>query len=683
NFGKMRHDHRKGGPRPFGAFSLNMPALEGGTWNSEQFFFPGITEGTFAKGGITVTMRTYVAATEDILIVELAAEGAIVDVAASIVPTPGRGSTEENGEEDGILWSSKMYHTEKPLAGTHPAHMQTSAGAAATVVGQKDMTIRLEPGKTVTLALAIQTNFDTENPLADARKLVADLTLDKVKDLEQAHRQWWREFWSKALVEFDEPDVQKAYYAAGYEQGIGFRDKHFPPGLFGLWLTSDDPSWAGDYHLNFDYQSAFYSLYKNNHIEQADVFEQPILDFMERGKWYAENARGVRGVYYPVGIWAKGVETSRQPGIRDNSSVEKSGVFLGQRTNAAYSLVPMSMRWYHTYDLDYARKVYPFAVEVVNFWEDFLTWEPATNAIASAAEAKSGASGRYVVYGDSGHEDIHTGGSGDVNSPMSLGLVQNAFAVTLDMSKELGVDAERREKWEHVLAHLSGFATFEKDGMTVFRYSEKGTEWVVDNSVAIQHIYPAGAIGLDDPTLAEIGRNTIKAKNRWNNDNGTNSMYPAAVRVGYDAATILRNLQNLFFANSARTDSGIPRSLEEGSTVPNTINEMLCMSHRQVLRVFAVWPKEKDARFWDLRAEGAFLVSSAFKDAQVTFVTIHSEKGRDCTFVNPWPGKAVDVYRVGKKVGTLKGERIVMKTVAGDSVTLGPEGQGHPDVTAL
>jgi hypothetical protein len=287
--------------------------------------------------------------------------------------------------------------------------------------------------------------------------------------------------------------------------------------------------------------------------------------------------------------------------------------------------------------------------------------------------------GRYVIYGDSAHESIHTGGQGDVNAPLGLGLVHNAFTLMLDMSKELGVDKDRREKWEHILAHLSPFATIEKDGKTVFRYSEKGTEWVKDNSVGIQHIYPSGAIGLDDTELAEIGRNMVEVKNRWGSDNGVNSMYPAAVRVGYDPATILKNLDNLFFGWSARTDSHLPRGLEEGSTVPNTINEMLCMSHRQVLRLFPVWPKEKDARFWNLRAEGAFLVSSAFENGEVQFVKVHSEKGRDCTMVNPWPGKKVAVYRDGKKVDTLKGDRVVMKTIAGETLVLGPKGKGYPD----
>jgi len=46
--------------------------------------------------------------------------------------------------------------------------------------------------------------------------------------------------------------------------------------------------------------------------------------------------------------------------------------------------------------------------------------------------------------------------------------------------------------------------------------------------------------------------------------------------------------------------------------------------------------------------------------------------------VNPWPGKPVVVYRSGKRAETLNGERILLKTEAGGTVVLGPEGTGCP-----
>jgi hypothetical protein len=47
--------------------------------------------------------------------------------------------------------------------------------------------------------------------------------------------------------------------------GSGSRDPEFPQGLFGVWTTDDDPRWAGDCHLNYNYQAQFYGLYSSNH----------------------------------------------------------------------------------------------------------------------------------------------------------------------------------------------------------------------------------------------------------------------------------------------------------------------------------------------------------------------------------------------------------------------------------
>jgi len=723
NFWRLTDGHRKGGPRLFGGLEIQIPALSNATYLVEQQFYPAMTTSRFVNGNTNVVMRSFVAATEDVLIIELSVTGAPVDVATRMWAAPGRGSLEDLGRKDAILWATKAF--------TNDVKIPTAAACALTVVGAKvthpdlepvPVTVipdppprrmpppkeksqpgpkfTLQPGRTVTIAVAMRSSFDAKEPLVSAQKLALDLNADKLKALEQEHRQWWSEYWAKSLVEIGDPILEKNYYAANYCIGSAMRDLEFPTGLYGLWVTSDDPRWAGDYHLNFDYQSQFYALYKCNHLEQANAYHAPILEFMERGRWYAKNLLNVRGVYYSVGIGAKGIETCRKGNLTDRM-YQAGGCFMGQKCNAAYSVVPMSMHWYHTYDKDYAKTVYPFVLEVANFWEDYLRFEPndragkptasvATNALVLPPVAMVDGvpvdkipvsklpPGRYVIYNDSIQESGDIKGLDsqlDVNSSMSLGLVRNAFETAIDMSEELGIDADRREKWKHILGNLSAFPTCERNGKIIFRYSERGTEWIDGNSCGTQHIYPSGAIGLDDdPKLLEIARNMITARGAfWFNNNGENSQYPAAVRVGYDPDVILEKLGTLMTTTRKRPN-GMPETVEQCSTVPGTITEMLCMSHRQVLRVFPVWPKNKDAKFLNLRAEGAFLVSSELKGGQVTFVKVVSEKGRPCTLVNPWPGKAIGVQRDGRKVDTLKGERVVLKTRAGETIVLGPEG---------
>ena len=243
-----------------------------------------------------------------------------------------------------------------------------------------------------------------------------------------------------------------------------------------------------------------------------------------------------------------------------------------------------------------------------------------------------------------------------------------------DMSLFLGVDADKRSQWTFVHDHLSEYPLQERNGKTVFRYTEKGTDWWDGNTLGIQHIYPAGQIGLDsDPELLKIARNTIEEMNRWSDYNGSNSFYPAAVRVGYDPDSILVHLN----AYSRHTYSngfqyGNPHGIENLSTVPNTINEMLCMGHQDIVRIFPVWPRDKDASFYQIRVEGAFLVSATLENGEVTSLILSSEKGRDLTLQNPWGQRKVEVRgkTTGKRV--MEGEFIKMKTVADETYQFMP-----------
>ena len=108
------------------------------------------------------------------------------------------------------------------------------------------------------------------------------------------------------------------------------------------------------------------------------------------------------------------------------------------------------------------------------------------------------------------------------------------------------------------------------------------------------------------------------------------------------------------YGNGFQKDN--PHGDENWSTVPNTINEMMCMGHQGIVRLFPGWPKDKDASFHRIRVEGAFLVSASIKDGVVGEVTIVSEKWRPLTLLDPWTGKYIhletvpgETYKFGPK----------------------------------
>jgi hypothetical protein len=88
---------------------------------------------------------------------------------------------------------------------------------------------------------------------------------------------------------------------------------------------------------------------------------------------------------------------------------KRGGLFLGQRSDAAFAAVNMAQRWYTTYDLAYARGVYPFVRDVALFWEDYLKFEATPPAMIAATKdlpegLRQPAEGRFVIHNDGAFE---------------------------------------------------------------------------------------------------------------------------------------------------------------------------------------------------------------------------------------------------------------------------------------
>jgi hypothetical protein len=97
---------------------------------------------------------------------------------------------------------------------------------------------------------------------------------------------------------------------------------------------------------------------------------------------------------------------------------------------------------------------------------------------------------------------------------------------------------------------------------------------------------------------------------------------------------------------------------------------MLLQSALGVVRVFANWPKHRNACFTRLRAYGAFLVSARQTEGVVQSVDVISERGQPLILVNPWPGQAVRVSRSQGAASVVQGERFTLQTRPGETLTL-------------
>lgn len=628
------------GPRVVGFVDIKVKGFNADDFSAEQSLRNGFTSCLLKKDKQSLITRSWVSATENLIFIELSAVGKATEVSVRLNAPKHQHANLKSGKVNNVYWLTRSF--------VDSVDISTEVAVALKTFNYKDSTVLLQPGKKVIIGLSIESKFKSKNPLSDVLSRAKKLDENSVTALRNKHNEWWKLYWAKSNITVEDPVLMKAYYQGFYTMAACSRDPKFPPGIFG-WTTTDKPAWNGDYHLNYNFQAPFYGLYAANRIAQGEPHDAPLLDFMPRGEWYASKVANTRGILYPVGIGPLGIEVTR-----DFPAYEKElgGLFFGQRSNAAYGLLNMAQQWRCTYDEKYGKKIYPYALAVVNFWEDYLKFE----------------NGRYVIYGDA----IHEGSGKDKNPILSLGLIRNAFDLIIDLSSTLKVDQSRQEKWKDILNKLSDFPTQTRNERKVFRYTEEGVSWWNDNGLGIQHIYPSNAINLDSKDeLLTVSRNTIDEMKRWKDYNTSSSFFMAAIRVGYDSSVILNELNKYAlhtYPNGFQLNN--PHGIENSCTVANALNEMLCMSAGNVIRLFNGLPKKQNASFENIRAWGAFLVSASLKNGLVTDVKIISEKGRFCTILNPWPDKKVRLIRNGKMSETASGDKFTFKTVSNETIKL-------------
>lgn len=632
------------GPRIAGIVDIQIDGYGNAGFAADQRLTDGTTTCNLSSDGGKVTLKSWVSAVRNAAFIEISATARPAKVTVGLNAPDNHQARLKQGGKANTLWITRGF--------ADSVDITTEVAVALKVIDRAHSTFTVEPGEKVMICIAMESQFKQQKPLEFVLTQLKKTSRQTAGAEMDQHVAWWQTYWGKSSVSIQDTVLMKAYYQGLYTMAACSRDPRFPPGLFG-WVTSDDPQWAGDYHLNYNHQAPFYSLYTANRLEQGAPHDAPLIDFIQRGRWYAKNVTHTRGILYPVGIGPLGIEvTKNHPRYPETGNEELGGLFFGQRSNAAYGLLNMAQYWRCTYDERYGKKIYPYALAVADFWEDYLKYED----------------GRYVIYNDA----IHEGSGADMNPILSLGLVRNTFSLMLDLSAALKMDRDRQAKWKDILDKLSAFPVQERNGKKIFRYSEKGVDWWGDNGLGIQHIYPANAITLDsDDELLTLSRNTIDEMRRFQDANTSSSFFMAAVRVGYNSQVIFQELRKYAshtYPNGFQLDN--PHGIENSCTVANAVNEMLCMSAGNVIRLFGGLPDGQDAEFKDLRAWGGFLISSRRENGNVQKVQIKSEKGKACTLMNPWPGKSARVWRNGKRAGSVSGQRLELDTSAGEVVEL-------------
>lgn len=644
----LEKEGRRSGTRivPAGWLKIEVPALQGCSYHTEQNPYYAEVLSVYQKGDMGVRYTSFISAEKNILAVEM--ENIGKDPLHIIFSSmPGIfGTSEIYGYSDGIRDDTLWW--EYPA---EPYSLKGSRWLFASIatdimtqyhpeyISDKGGEFWLLPDKKVHMIMAVLSDLDA----ADAREQACQLCISSIvqyAEIWEEHRTWWKSYWEKSFVQTGDDILDAYYYSSLYFIGSAVRSGKVQPGLYGPWITSDRPKWTGSYTINYNYESPYFCLYTANRTELAESYVDPLLEIIPIGQLYAKNKFDRPGICLPVEIGPWGTVCC--------------SLFHHQKINAAYCCCNIFMHYYMTLDETIARKAYPFVWEVVQFWEADLVWEH----------------GCYNIVGDCLYEE-YSCNEEEKNNVLALGALRMLFRGILDLSEALSLHEEKKEKWEHILNHLAPFPTFIHKGEEVFRFSENGIPWIDrDTAVCLRQIYPFNCIGLDSPPeLLRIALNTVCHRNNHFDDFNSFCEYTVmCARVGRDPQLLydklieqclLRSFPNRFIWHGGG-------GMEDCSGVTSGINEMMLQSHEGVVRIFPVWPRDKDASFYRLRAYGAFLVSAMLEQNYVKVIRVESEKGMELTIALPWEHTSMKIN--GNSAAVIDERRAVIPTKQGDVI---------------
>ncbi|MCX7046933.1 MAG: hypothetical protein NTX50_15775 [Candidatus Sumerlaeota bacterium] len=511
--------------------------------------------------------------------------------------------------------------------------------------------------------VSVATSFDTKGNVRDAAiRLARETAAEETTQLLARHEQEWARYWAASGVELDDPDFQLWWYRMVYYLRCFSKPGATPVGLF-AGLAGDNTPWHGDYHQNYNIWQPYWTPFIINHPDQAEPWIRYMKEMLPRLRWLAKTTYDCEGACIGISTFAFEPDPAKCKSVNCRQvMIPPYGYTLGMAGMAAQNL------WYsHLYrpDRKYLDEtIYPVIREVALFYCSF------------AEKCPRDAQGK-AVFGPS-YSPEH-GKFGVANVPFDIAYARFMLKAAIAASGELGRDADLAARFREALDLLPPYPTApDESGKPVVvdwtgcKFREIKTHNIIVPDVPV---FPADQVTWVSPEPEkELFRNTI----RQTHHRGSNSTVMfGVVKARFSMLDALEDARK-YYKTEVQPNGMFhwPMHgfyLSESVGLAAMISEFLMQSVDNVIRIFPCWPKEKDAKFDSLRAQGGFLVSAAQAGGRVKSVTIRSTAGGKLKFVNPWPA-APQARKNGATVTlAVEGAGLFsLDTVAGDTVVLEP-----------
>jgi len=497
--------------------------------------------------------------------------------------------------------------------------------------------------------LAITNSNESDDPLALARRRIAEGFETGWESLYAAHIKWWKEFYNTSSVAIPLPRLQHHYNLVKYFYGAASRAHAKPMPLQGVWTADQDalPPWRGDYHNDLNTQMTYVAWQAAGLVDPGMAYVNYYWDTLPQFRKYGREFFGVDGAMVP-GVMTLGGRV--MGGWLQYCFQPTAGLWNG---HAAYR------HWKVTGDKEFlAQRAYPWLAEVAG-------------SVFSLCKEEDGVLKLPYSASPEWNNDKWTAFLVP-NSNFDQALLLWSSAALEEMATALGKKEDSR-KWAALHAKL-GPLTFDKTSkalMVAEGVPFRGSHRHFSHALAI---HPLGILKAEE---SEDARQSVHATVRQILDQsrrgwtGYSFTWAAslAARAGFadDAARHLVDFERAFVArngfhlNGDQTWTILPRQRRRGSRAftlegnflfMDAIHEMYMQSADGRIRIFPAVPDSwKDAQFKDLRAEGGFKVSAKRAGGATTEVEITATCDAALKLKDPFAGSEAKWNREHRREG--------------------------------
>jgi len=517
-------------------------------------------------------------------------------------------------------------------------------------------------------AVAIVTSREADAPVDAAIELASTTLGQDTDELVRGHEAVWQQFWSASGIDLADTQLRDMWYRNLYFLRCVTKPGVIPPGLFAS-LVSDRPAWHGDYHTNYNIQQTFWSAYVTNHPELAEPYDRLIREYFPRARWLARRVFSMDGAFYPHVLFAyepPDPEKANSPNGRQYLH-HVWGFTLGV---AGFTVQPLWWHYKYQPDKEFLEETaYPAMRDVATFYAEFIE------------QCEDDGNGK-VVLGPSVSPE-HWGWTKDFlrnrNCAFDIAMVQYTLSAAIEGAETLARDAEFVARWRRALVRLPAYPTT-GDEQPVVVDVEGAPPITYNIAVPATPVFPGDVVTAFSPDAEKaLFARTIEGL-RWNGNNSSILLSVARARLGMpDTADWVRQELNARLRPNGTLTLNRrhpPQPINsfghytEQFAASMAVSELLLQSVGDVIRVFPAWPKDLDARFQNLRAQGGFLVSAERKDGGIGEIQIVSTAGGELRLASPWP--AIGIRRNEGSTQSLRADQqgiVSCPTNPGERVT--------------